>query len=91
MTQRDTFAKWLADVLECSLRLFNEFFPLSKQTGSRGDSTRPLIPISNPSQAGSPAQRAEKAELFLNVLSLTSVTICDFLTIKRIVQLLKLH
>lgn len=34
LTQRDTFAKWLANVLECSLWLFSEFFPPGKQAGS---------------------------------------------------------
>lgn len=50
----------------------------------------PLIPISSFNQASGLTQ-TEKAELFLNMLSLTSVTICDFLTTKRIVQQLTLQ
>lgn len=85
MTQRYTFAKWLANVLECSLWLFNEFFPVSKQAGSRGNHTWPLISISNPKQASDFTQTVEKARLFLNVLSLTCFTIRDFPTAKRMV------
>jgi hypothetical protein len=68
-TQLYTFAVWLGNVLECSLWLFDEFFPWSKQAGSRGNHTWSLIPISNPKQASGLTQTAEKAGLFLNVLS----------------------
>lgn len=71
LTQRDTFAKWLANVLECSLWLFSEFFPPGKQAGSRRNHTWSFIPISNPKQASGFTPTAEKPRLFLNVLSLT--------------------
>ena len=70
MTQWYPVGKWLADVLECRLWLFSEFFPPGKQAGSRSNHTWPFIPISNPKQASGLTQTAGKPRLFLNALSL---------------------